>query len=274
VKRSKSLRHQPRHPEPIAELGDTDLDVRVRVLANSVGMPLKAFELGCVNWSQTTTLSFHDVLDEIDRLYLADEPIPFPWNGINFGLGVDPGSVCMGWSVVLLPPDPIQPARGALPMVGDIIDAGVWKLSRPESPGCIYSRLWEFNDVVRFFPYAAGILTVGIESQFVGGNPKTSLLIGRSRGWVEHWAVSTLRVREFMPYVPQEIKLGFAGKGDASKQDMIVRAEECFSLAHVNKGVRDNAADAVGIATLVYRGHMEEYHPEHPVNADPEGFSW
>jgi Holliday junction resolvasome RuvABC endonuclease subunit len=226
-------------------------------LAKFVGMPVKALTLGAVNWAQTTPHSLDDVLSL--SAYVTRQPIaiPFPWNGINFLLAVDPGSVCMGWAVIRLPGgSPVLGETLSVPLPGEVVDAGVWRL---DGPGDIYTRIARFVDHTQLFPYSKGIRALAIEDQFVGGNPHTSLIIGRARGWVEFWATRDLSIIDFFPLSPSEIKQGFVGKGNATKEVMTAQAERLFPLQHVLKSFRDNAADAIAIGHAAYGACLEKY---------------
>ncbi len=229
-------------------------------LADYVGMPVKALTLGAVNWAQTTPYSLDDVLTSIKRIHEHGAEIPFPWQGVSFLLAVDPGSVCMGWAVIRLPGrGPVVNSPLSIPLPGEVVDAGIWRLSGSKGANDIYTRLARLVDFTQRFPYSQGIRALALEDQFIGNNARTALIIGRSRGWVEFWASRDLEIIDFYHLDNREVKRKFAGKGNASKEVMTAQAEQLVPLSHISKSFRDNAADAIAIGTVAYKAYMDQY---------------
>jgi Holliday junction resolvasome RuvABC endonuclease subunit len=244
----------------------TPLMGQLASLAEYVGMPLKALTLGAVNWAQTTLFSLGEVLDHIHYARRQEVQVAFPWNGVSFLLAVDPGSVCMGWAVIRLP-DFVTPSRNtvlgsllSIPLPGEVVDAGIWRLSGSKGANDIYTRLARLVDFTQRFPYSRGIRALALEDQFIGNNARTALIIGRSRGWVEFWAAQDLDIIDFFHLDNREVKMKFSGKGNASKEVMTAKAEQLFPLSHIPRSFRDNAGDAIALGTVAYKAYLDQYH--------------
>lgn len=80
------------------------------------------------------------------------------------------------------------------------------------------------------------------EAQYFGGNARVLRSLCESVGAMKI-GISLNSQAEIFDYTPNEIKLAFTGKGNASKEDMIVRAQDLFKI-----NPSSDEADAIGVA--------------------------
>ena len=153
-------------------------------------------------------------------------------------MGVDPGTVVMGWGV-------IESDNGKL----RLIDYGALKcptrLATPERLGFLYSRLFE---IIREYRPDA----VAIEQPFVAENIKTALAIGKAQ------AVAILAaVNNNIPtsdYTPAKIKQQISNYGTSGKAQMQEMVRLLLGLNVVPEPA--DAADALAVAIC----HVQEVH--------------
>jgi len=151
-------------------------------------------------------------------------------------LGVDPGTVILGWGIV--------EARGhAICRVA----SGVVRAAGPraERLALIYVELCAICE--RFLPAA-----LSLEQTFVGDNVQSAFRLGEARGAVMVAAsLARLAVAE---YSPAEIKVAVAGSGRASKAQMQLMVGRLLGVA---EPLAADEADALGAAIChVYTGRF------------------
>jgi crossover junction endodeoxyribonuclease RuvC len=151
-------------------------------------------------------------------------------------LGVDPGTVALGWGIV--------EARGQVlcRIAGGVI-RGVG--TRAERLAAIHLELGAL--CARFTPTA-----LSLEQTFVGDNVQSAFRLGEARGAVMVAACQArLAVAE---YSPAEIKLAVAGSGRASKAQMQAMVGR---LLGAPEPLAADEADALGAAIChVYAGRF------------------
>ena len=151
-------------------------------------------------------------------------------------LGVDPGTVALGWGIVE------GGGRGIEHVASGVVRAR----------GTRAQRLSEICDVLvdicqRFAPGA-----LSLEQTFVGDNVQSAFRLGEARGAVMVAACrSQLEVAE---YSPAEIKVAVAGSGRASKAQMQAMVGRLLGIA---QALAADEADALGAAIChVYAGRF------------------
>ena len=164
-------------------------------------------------------------------------------------LGVDPGTVIMGWGV-------IDAGDGVLCLV----DYGALKCSTrittAERLGILYNKLFEI--VKEYRPDA-----VAIEQPFVAENVKTALAIGKAQAIAILAAVNN-GVPTF-EYTPARIKQQIANYGTSTKEQIqeMVRLELHLDAAPEPA----DAADALAVALC----HWQEIHLSNIISGRVKG---
>lgn len=152
-------------------------------------------------------------------------------------LSVDPGTICTGWSLF----EDAKPRNHGKVHIKST-------LSQSERLSILMKDIT--NVIIRFNPDI-----LAIEDQFVGRNPRASLVTARAKGIVI--AVAAACGIKVIEYSPCEIKKAVTGKGNANKQ---LVQEEILALYSSNdtvkeigefkstgKGKNDDIYDAIGI---------------------------
>lgn len=149
-------------------------------------------------------------------------------------LGVDPGTVVLGFAVVEIHPRSKR-----------IIELGTLKLSKfpdhSERLATIHRRLTQVIGTHK-------PKVMAIESPFFGKNPQSMLKLGRAQG-VCMAAAMGLDV-PVVEYAPRKIKQSIAGNGNASKEQVCKMLENEFSLDMSR--ILNDATDALGAAMCHY----------------------
>lgn len=142
-------------------------------------------------------------------------------------LGIDPGTVVLGWGVVEGAGSTVQHiASGVIRATG----------ARADRLAAIHAELCAI--CARFAPAA-----VSLEQTFVGDNVQSAFRLGEARGAVMVAASQArLAVAE---YSPAEIKVAVAGSGRASKAQMQAMVAKLLALTDAPA---EDEADALGAA--------------------------
>lgn len=149
-------------------------------------------------------------------------------------LGVDPGTVVLGFAIVEIHPKSKR-----------IIELGTLKLAKfkdhSERLAAIHRRL---SQVIMTHKPAA----MAIESPFFGKNPQSMLKLGRAQGVCMAAAMGQeVPVTE---YAPRKIKQSITGNGNASKEQVAAMLQNEFTL-DISRALAD-ATDALGAAMCHY----------------------
>ncbi len=152
-------------------------------------------------------------------------------------LGVDPGTVVLGFAVVEVHPRSRR-----------IVELGVLKLAQFKDHArrleTIHRRLTQV--IVQHQP-----TIMAIEAPFFGKNPQSMLKLGRAQGVCMAAAIGGgLEVSE---YAPRKIKQSITGNGNASKEQVAAMLENEFDLD--NSRYLADATDALGAAMCHYYQH-------------------
>lgn len=153
-------------------------------------------------------------------------------------IGVDPGTVAIGWGVVE------QEGQRLRFVAGGVL--------RPR--GSLPQRLAEiFRDVVRLIGEHQP-QWMSLEKSFVGDNVQTAFRLGEARGAILAAAASA--ETEIAEYAPAEIKVAVAGGGRASKAQM---QQMVGHLLSISPELPADQADALGAAIChLHRRQFEE----------------
>ena len=149
-------------------------------------------------------------------------------------LGVDPGTVVLGFAVVEIHPKSKR-----------VVELGTLKLGKfpdhSERLAAIHRRL---TQVITTHKPAA----MAIESPFFGKNPQSMLKLGRAQGVCMAAAMGQeVPVTE---YAPRKIKQSITGNGNASKEQVAAMLQNEFTLDMSR--VLSDATDALGAAMCHY----------------------
>lgn len=149
-------------------------------------------------------------------------------------LGVDPGTVVLGFAVVEIHPKSKR-----------VVELGTLKLGKfpdhAERLAAIHRRL---TQVITTHKPAA----MAIESPFFGKNPQSMLKLGRAQGVCMAAAMGQeVPVTE---YAPRKIKQSITGNGNASKEQVAAMLQNEFTL-DMSRVLAD-ATDALGAAMCHY----------------------
>ncbi|SEP89396.1 crossover junction endodeoxyribonuclease RuvC [Neolewinella agarilytica] len=149
-------------------------------------------------------------------------------------LGVDPGTVVLGFAVVEIHPRSRR-----------ILELGTLKLAKfpdhAERLATIHRRLTQVIGTHK-------PSVMAIESPFFGKNPQSMLKLGRAQGVC--MAAAMGQGLEVTEYAPRKIKQSIAGNGNASKEQVAAMLQNEFALDLSR--VLDDATDALGAAMCHY----------------------
>lgn len=152
-------------------------------------------------------------------------------------LGVDPGTVHLGWGIVEASgPRVARVASGVLHMTG----------ARADRLAAICDALGAFCE--QYKPAA-----LSLEQSFVGDNVQSAFRLGEARG-----AVLVAASRAMLPvaeYSPAEIKLAIAGHGRAAKAQMQYMVSRVLDISGA---IAADEADALGAA--ICHVHAGRFH--------------
>ena len=153
-------------------------------------------------------------------------------------LGIDPGTIVMGYGVIDSEDDEISP-----------VDFGAIKVSERIPIGERLNRLYhELLKVIKLHKPDA----VAVETPFVAKNVRTALAIGRAQ------AIAILAATEkkvpFFEYSPAQIKQRVASYGNSSKEQVQEMVRLQLGLKEVPEP--NDAADALAAAIC----HAQETH--------------
>ena len=142
-------------------------------------------------------------------------------------LGVDPGTVAMGWGVV----DEIE--RRLTYVSGGVV----------RSRGPLAKRLALIFEQTQVMLAQFTPACVSLEKTFVGDNVQSAFRLGEARG-----AILVAAARAGIPvqeYTPAEIKVAIAGNGRAAKEQMQLMVAR---LLRLTQRLASDEADALGAA--------------------------
>ena len=149
-------------------------------------------------------------------------------------LGIDPGTVVLGFAVVEVHPRSRR-----------VVELGTLKLAQykdhADRLACIYRRLTQVIGTHK-------PTLMAIEAPFFGKNVQSMLKLGRAQGVCMAAAIAQgLQVYE---YAPRKIKQAITGNGNASKEQVSAMLENEFTLDMSR--VLNDATDALGAAMCHY----------------------
>ncbi|MEL7162433.1 MAG: crossover junction endodeoxyribonuclease RuvC [Bacteroidota bacterium] len=162
----------------------------------------------------------------------AKSPTPAPT--VYRILGVDPGTVILGFAIVEIHPRSKR-----------ILELGTLKLAKfpdhAERLATIHRRL---TQVIGTHKPAV----MAIESPFFGKNPQSMLKLGRAQGVC--MAAAMGQGVSVVEYAPRKIKQSIVGNGNASKEQVAAMLQNEFPL-DMSRVLAD-ATDALGAAMCHY----------------------
>ena len=163
---------------------------------------------------------------------MATNPAPEP--AVYRILGVDPGTVVLGFAVVEVHPRSRR-----------IVELGVLKLAQFKDHArrleTIHRRLTQV--ITEHSP-----TVMAIEAPFFGKNPQSMLKLGRAQGVCMAAAIG--KGLEVTEYAPRKIKQSITGNGNASKEQVAAMLENEFDLD--SSRYLSDATDALGAAMCHY----------------------
>jgi len=145
-------------------------------------------------------------------------------------LGIDPGTVIMGYSVISVDGNAIQ-----------LLEMDVVKLNGKKD---MFERLGEINQVIHKLINQYNPTEMAIEAPFFGKNVQSMLKLGRAQGIAIGVAMThQLNVSE---YSPKKVKQSITGNGNADKDMVWKMLEQVLSIKKQPKYF--DATDALGVA--------------------------
>ncbi len=149
-------------------------------------------------------------------------------------LGIDPGTIIMGYGIIGVYNNGIQ-----------LIDMGVLKLSSKEDA---YMRLEKIHSKVTQLIKTYHPTSFSIEAPFFGKNVQSMLKLGRAQGVAIAAAMQTgLPITE---YSPKKIKQSITGNGNANKEQVMKMLQQILSFKDTPKHM--DASDALAAAVCHY----------------------
>lgn len=149
-------------------------------------------------------------------------------------LGIDPGTIKMGWSVVELRDRSISHVAGGT--------------LRPPRRAALAQRLGVLLGALEGLLDEHEPAAVAVEAAFVGRNPQTALALGQARGLpIAVASRHGLSVHEFPPSV---VKRAVSGSGRASKQQVRLMVQQ---LLQTPERFAEDHADAAAVAVTALR---------------------
>ncbi len=145
-------------------------------------------------------------------------------------LGIDPGTVAMGFGVIAVQGNTVQ-----------LVEMGVLKLSSRQDP---YERLQKIHEKVTALILQNKPHCFAIEAPFFGKNVQSMLKLGRAQGVAIAAAMQAgLSVNE---YSPRKIKQSVTGNGNADKLQVMKMLQ---TLLHFTEAPTSyDASDALAVA--------------------------
>lgn len=145
-------------------------------------------------------------------------------------LGIDPGSVVMGYAL-------IQTSNTTIVL----LEMGVLKLAKLDSTAerlkKIYDRIAELSNTYK--PHSCAI-----EAPFFGKNVQSMLKLGRAQGVAMAAAMqANIPVEE---YSPKKVKQSVTGNGNASKEQIWYTLQKLLNFTETDKYL--DASDALAVA--------------------------
>jgi crossover junction endodeoxyribonuclease RuvC len=132
----------------------------------------------------------------------------------NIILGIDPGTVVMGYGII-----GIENKRAS------ILSLGVIKLDKLEDHSLRLKRIYE-RTISLIDQYHPDILS--IEAPFFGKNVQSMLKLGRAQGVAIAAAIS--RELVVIEYSPKKIKQAITGNGNASKEQVALMLQQLLKF--------------------------------------------
>jgi len=149
-------------------------------------------------------------------------------------LGIDPGTVVMGYGIIHIKGNSIQ-----------LVSAGVLSLNKNDDH---FLRIKEIFDTVEKLIKQYQPDEFSIEEPFFGKNVQSMLKLGRAQG-----AAISAALHHHLPvfgYSPKTIKKSITGKGAASKEQVASMLRALLKFEETPKFL--DATDALGVALCHY----------------------
>lgn len=145
-------------------------------------------------------------------------------------LGIDPGTVIMGYSVISVDGNAIQ-----------LLEMDVVKLNGKKD---MFERLGEINQVISKLINQYNPTEMAIEAPFFGKNVQSMLKLGRAQGIAIGVAMThQLNVSE---YSPKKVKQSITGNGNANKEQIWKMLNNIIVIKQAIKYY--DASDALAVA--------------------------
>lgn len=158
----------------------------------------------------------------------------------NIILGIDPGTVVMGYGIIAVTGQSIR-----------LLDMGVLKMKSSEDG---YERLQKIYERVDILIQKHKPDTFAIEAPFFGKNVQSMLKLGRAQGVaiaaaMQHGVVVT-------EYSPKKVKQSITGNGNANKEQVMKMLQRIVQIKE--DPATYDATDAVAVAIC---HHFQLTHP-------------
>ena len=146
-------------------------------------------------------------------------------------LGIDPGTVIMGYGLVLI-------ENKKLTCIG--LDA--IKFDSKRSP---FERLGDIHESISVLFKKHNPDSLAMEAPFYGKNVQSMLKLGRAQGVIMSAGLEKgIPVEE---YSPRKVKMAITGSGAATKERVAIMLENIYKLSKITKPL--DATDGLAVAT-------------------------
>lgn len=145
-------------------------------------------------------------------------------------LGIDPGTVIMGYSLLSVKGNSIK-----------MLEMDVVKLNGKKD---IFERLGVINEVIQELINKYNPTEMAIEAPFFGKNVQSMLKLGRAQGVAI--AVAMMNKIKVAEYAPKKVKQSITGNGNAKKEQVWKILNNIMPLRHTLKYY--DASDALAVA--------------------------
>lgn len=145
-------------------------------------------------------------------------------------LGIDPGTVIMGYSLLSVKGNSIK-----------MLEMDVVKLNGKKD---MFERLGVINEVIQELINKYNPTEMAIEAPFFGKNVQSMLKLGRAQGVAI--AVAMMNKIKVAEYAPKKVKQSITGNGNAKKEQVWKILNNIMPLQHTLKYY--DASDALAVA--------------------------
>jgi crossover junction endodeoxyribonuclease RuvC len=165
--------------------------------------------------------------------FLRREQMPEKKTEEVFILGIDPGSIITGYSILK------KESSGKI----FLSDFGYLKMKPSDS---LKSRVGRFGEFAEEKIEKFNINKIAIETSFFSKNPQVFLKLGYLRGAI--YFIAHKKKLEVLEFSPKEVKKAIVGTGSATKEQVLLMITHMFPAISKDPRIKTmDTSDAIGI---------------------------